>query len=66
MPTYYPTSFFRYIRRDTGNPCMVLQQWWFTSMTPVHACVPPEADGWNGEWRDVPVVEPEQLKKDIA
>lgn len=59
MAIYYPTSFFRYVRRDTAAPCMVLQQWWSATLGAVQACIPPETNGWSGEWRDVPIVEPD-------
>ena len=47
----FPTSHLRYIRRDTGTPCLVLQQWW--SSFGGHVSTPV-----LGEWRDVPIVEP--------
>lgn len=55
---YWPTSYIRYVRRDSGTPCLTLQQWWVKSFRAASTLHPPEAPGFPGEWRDVPVMPP--------
>jgi hypothetical protein len=53
----YPTAYFRYERRDTEAPTMVLQQWWTEDFLAKELLTPEQCG--VGEWRDVPIVMPQ-------
>lgn len=60
MPTLWPTCYFRYERRDTSCPTMVLQQLWCEYESAVALRVPEECK--FVEWRDVPIVQQQVIK----
>ena len=55
--TFWPTPHFRYVRRDSAAPSLVLQQWWFQEFRPAVGLLPPETPCHHGVWRDVPIAE---------
>lgn len=56
---FFPTAYFRWVRRDLSAPTRVLQQWW-TEREFVESLAKPEdcrrkiVHPRIGEWRDVP------------
>ena len=51
----FPTSYFRYERRDTACPTMILQQWHCGYQEARDLTLPEYCQ--YGEWRDVPIVQ---------